>query len=60
MKKFSKLKLETFIWAVILTLLVAVVVGFIGLEIFVWIVYGGKPVEEIPFWALWLMFFNGN
>ena len=58
MRKFSKLKFETYFWSVILSLLVVAVVGAIVMEIYVWIAYGGKPVEEIPKWALWLMFFN--
>lgn len=31
-----------------------------GISIYCWCVYGGKPVGEIPGWALWFMFGGGR
>ena len=42
---------------ILLTIVIAcIVAAFIVLEIYVWLTYGGKPITEIPSWALWLMF----
>ena len=44
----------------LLILLAVIVIGFIlfliGMEIYVWVVYGGKPVSELPSWVLFFMF----
>ena len=41
-------------------LLILIILGLIGVEIYVWVNYGGKPITEIPAWALWFMFSGGN
>lgn len=33
-----------------------VVAGIIATTIYCLITYGGKPIQEIPGWALWFMF----
>jgi hypothetical protein len=42
------------IWASVVIMILAIL-SFIAFEIYLWITYGGKPIEEIPFWAIWLM-----
>lgn len=37
-------------------LLVMVLIGLIGLEIILLIMYGGKPIDEIPTWVGWFLF----
>ena len=43
------------IWVMLMVLLLAAVAAMIGIEIYVWVCYGGKPTSEIPLWALWFM-----
>ena len=46
-------------WAVVFVgILIAL--SIIVLEVYVWITYGGKPITEIPSWALWFMFKGGS
>ena len=42
------------LWVVIIIVFV-ILAALIGIEIYAWVVYGGKPVTEIPAWVLWLM-----
>ena len=37
---------------------ILLVLAVIGIEIYVWVVYGGTPVGEIPMWALWFMWWK--
>ena len=53
MKKIDR---DTIFWSVMFFFLIALAIGAIAVEIFVWITYGGKPVTEIPSWALVFMF----
>jgi len=41
-------------WLLIIVFIL-LTLAFIGLEIYAWVVYGGKPIDEIPMWILWLM-----
>ena len=41
-----------FLAKAIYVLIIALVVGVIGLDVYVQIEYGGKPISEIPAWAL--------
>lgn len=34
---------------------ILLILACIGIEIYVWVVYGGTTIDEIPMWALWLM-----
>lgn len=40
---------------IFLILVAAIVLGVVALTIYVFIVYGGKPITEIPSWAVWFM-----
>jgi len=51
-KHFSLTNLLVSAGAVLMTL---ALLSFVGLIIYAWVTYGGKPVSEIPAWALWLM-----
>lgn len=45
------------IFLILMIVLFVLVIGsFVGVEIYVWARYAGAPVEQIPVWALWLMF----
>lgn len=57
--RFSNFMSTLFLISIIV-LLVAVVGGLIGMEIYVWVTYGGCDVSEIPAWALWFMFKGGH
>ena len=34
---------------------ILLVIGFITFEIVLWVQYGSKPIDEIPFWVLWFL-----
>lgn len=62
MKKLKE-KLTKYLFEVVLIILIILSIvlilaflGCIGTCIYCWITYGGKPIEEIPLWALWFMF----
>ncbi len=57
MKKPKQIKetMRTIFILLFIVFCVLVVVAFIGLETYLWINYGGKPIGEIPTWALYLM-----
>ena len=40
---------------VLYTVIILLAVASASMCIYCWITYGGKPVKEIPFWALWFM-----
>lgn len=42
---------------VLIILAIAVLFGLTAFGFFIYalIVYGGKPITEVPFWAIWLM-----
>ena len=46
-------KIDGDIVAIILILLIAFSV--ICFEIYLWITYGNKPVDEVPTWVWWIM-----
>lgn len=48
--------LEAIFAFLMLAVLVLVVVGAIGVNIYCFIVYGDTPVTELPSWVAWLMF----
>lgn len=41
---------------IVFAIIAAILIGFTVLEIYTWTNYWNKPIEEIPAWALWLMF----
>ena len=51
-KERIKEKLFIAFWVAVIVLAVAVVVAYI----YALIAYGGKPVSEVPTWALWFIF----
>lgn len=60
MKSSIKESIKCGLLILVCAILILAVLAFIGLEIYVWVTYGGKPVTEIPAWALWFMFSGGN
>ncbi len=63
MKTLSKIKKVDWmqillIGFIALMALTALTVG--GLTVYCWVAYGGKPVTEVPSWALWFMFGGGK
>lgn len=54
MKKPKQIMETIFAWLLIVFCILALV-AFLGLEIYLWVEYGGKPLGEIPTWALYLM-----
>lgn len=54
MKKTKQIMETTFLWLFIV-FCILVLVAFIGLEIYLWVEYGSKPLGEIPAWALYFM-----
>lgn len=52
----SKCSFVEFLYLIGLVLCVIIIIGFLGLEVFLWIRYGNKPITEIPAWAYSLMF----
>ena len=60
-KKVDKLDFDwkLFVWLLVLLILVIVVIVVIVFTVIAWVQYGNKPIEEIPMWALWLMW-NGR
>jgi hypothetical protein len=49
-------KLTVLMWVVV----ISIIAFFIGLNIYILIAYGGKPVDEIPSWVLWFWFGGNN
>ena len=54
MKKPKQIK-ETIFILLFIVFCVLVLAAFLGAEIYVWTEYGGKPITEIPAWALYFM-----
>ena len=48
-------KLGNIIAYIIAIMLVAIVLGLIGLEIYVWVRFANVPVNELPAWVLFFM-----
>lgn len=49
-------KLATvFMWLIV----ISIVAFIIGINLYVLIRYGGKPIDEVPSWVLWF-WFGGN
>lgn len=53
----KKMKIVAKIFLIIF--LLALILGFVAFYIYVWITYGNASIEEIPAWAIWIMF-GGN
>ncbi len=44
-------------WLYVLYIVIALLaISGISISIYCWTTYYNKPVNEIPFWALWFMF----
>lgn len=43
-----------------IAVIAALVIGYAATSAYCFIEYGGMPVDEIPFWALWFMFGGGG
>lgn len=52
--------LQMVFYVSIIVLFVVVTVGLIVVEIYVWVTYGNKPIDEVPIWVLWFMFGGKN
>lgn len=55
MKKKRKEKLTTFLYLISYLVIFAIVIAFIIFEVYLWMTYGNKPIEEIPLWVLWFL-----
>lgn len=49
------MKSKMILWIIIFAFAI-LALGFIGIELYVWITYASKSVNEIPLWALFFMF----
>jgi hypothetical protein len=49
-------KLENIVMLIICGIILLIGLAFIGLVIYAYVKYGGKTVDEIPAWALVIMF----
>ena len=56
MKKKIKDKLLTLTYILLQSILILLILGFIGLEIYCWVTYGNTPISETPSWVQWIMF----
>ena len=36
-------------------IVLVIVISFIIFEVYLWVTYGNKPIEEIPLWVLWFL-----
>ena len=36
-------------------IILVILILLIVFEVYLWVTYGNKPVEEIPFWVLWFL-----
>lgn len=39
---------------------IIIVLAFVGIQMYCWIKYGNKPIQETPNWVNWLMYRGGN
>lgn len=51
-KEWIKAKLFYALWITIIVLTISAIIAYV----YALIAYGGKPVSEVPTWALWLLF----
>lgn len=58
MKK--KLDFGTVFYVSVAVIGIALLLTLIGFTIAAWVQYGNKPIDEIPMWALWLMWKRGG
>ncbi|MCR5350087.1 MAG: hypothetical protein K6E20_03745 [Acholeplasmatales bacterium] len=58
-KILNRYKTKRILWIMALVFTIILVLSIVAIEIYVWVTYGDKPVDEIPLWALWFMF-GGN
>jgi hypothetical protein len=47
---------EKLLFSLIIFVVASIFISLISIEIYCWITYGGKPVSEVPAWALWFMY----
>ena len=50
-----KEKIQIMLYIIVLIMPIVIVVGSIALTIYCYVVYGNKPLTEVPVWALWFM-----
>lgn len=58
MKK--KLDFGTVFYMSVIVIGVALLLTLLCFTISAWVQYGNKPIDEIPMWALWLMWKGGG
>lgn len=54
--KKHKIDWDSIIGWIFIILIISVVIGLIALNIYGLIKYGGKPINEVPWWVWWLKF----
>lgn len=60
MKKKIGIDKTLVFYILFIIVIVALVSTIIGFTIAAWVQYGNKPIDEIPMWALWLMWKGGK
>ena len=58
-KKKIKSILATIFYCVVSIVMIGIIVGFIGLNVYVRIKYANVPVGKVPFWVYWFIFNKG-
>lgn len=56
MNKYQKIKkIKKIEWSSIcaIILILLIIFGVIGFEIYLWITYGNKSIDEVPAWVWW-------
>lgn len=48
-------KIENIIIVLVSVIILSLLFAFVGIEIYVWVQYGNKPITEIPSWVLFFM-----
>lgn len=55
MKKWSNNAFWAYVYLALMILSIILCIALIVLWIYALVAYGGKPITEIPFWALWFL-----
>ncbi len=55
MKKFDNDAFWAYIYLALMFLVIILCIALIVGWIYALVMYGGKPITEIPFWALWFL-----
>lgn len=50
----------TLLYVLLIGLLAIIVIGFVAVEIYVWVTYANVPISELPAWVLFFMFGGGD